>query len=380
MVPSAGTKSTHASMTSPSQQIRFCTSSDGVRIAYATSGKGPPLVKAANWLTHLEFDWTSPVWRHWLVEFSRGRTLVRYDERGCGLSDWDVADLSFEAWVRDLEVVVDAAGLSRFALLGISQGGAVAVAYAARHPERVSHLVLYGAFARGKRVRATSQEEIDENEMTISLAVRGWGRENPAYRQMFATLFFPEGSPEQHRWFTDVQRLSTSAENAGRLLREFSDVDVRALAPRIACPTLVLHARDDARIAFDEGRLFAALIPGARLVPLESRNHILLESEPAWGEFVAELRGFLPDSPPAIEAGSLPGAFAELSAREREVLDLIAQGLDNHRIAERLFLSEKTVRNHINHIFSKLDVQTRAEAIVCARDAGFGQPSVRPAR
>lgn len=367
-------------MASPSQQIRFCTSSDGVRIAYATSGKGPPLVKAANWLTHLEFDWTSPVWRHWLVECSLGRTLVRYDERGCGLSDWDVADLSFEAWVRDLEVVVDAAGLTRFALLGISQGGAVAVAYAARHPERVSHLVLYGAFARGKKVRATSQEEIDENEMTISLAVRGWGRENPAYRQVFATLFLPEGSPEQHRWFTDVQRLSTSADNAGRLLREFSDVDVRALAPRVACPTLVLHARDDARIAFDEGRLFAALIPGARLVPLESRNHILLESEPAWGAFVAELRGFLPDSVSTVETGSTPGPFAELSAREQEVLGLIAQGVDNHRIAERLFLSEKTVRNHINHIFSKLGVQTRAEPIVRARDAGFGQPSVPPAR
>jgi pimeloyl-ACP methyl ester carboxylesterase/DNA-binding CsgD family transcriptional regulator len=380
MVPSTGTGSTHSSMTNPSQQIRFCTGSDGVRIAYARTGKGSPIVKAANWLTHLEFDWTSPVWRHWLDEFSRGRTLVRYDERGCGLSDWDAVDLSFDAWVRDLEVVVDAAGLTRFALLGISQGGAVAVAYAARHPERVSHLVLYGAFARGKRARATSQEEIDEIEMTISLAVRGWGRENPAYRQLFATLFFPEGSPEQHRWFTDVQRLSTSAENAGRLLREVSNVDVRALAPRVACPTLVLHARDDARIVFDEGRLLAALIPGARLVPLESRNHILLEGEPAWGEFVAEVRGFLPESASTADTGSPPGPFAELSAREHEVLGLIAQGLDNHRIAERLFLSEKTVRNHINHIFSKLDVQTRAEAIVRARDAGIGQPSVRPAR
>jgi DNA-binding CsgD family transcriptional regulator len=229
-------------------------------------------------------------------------------------------------------------------------------------------------------VRATSREEIDEIEMTISLAVRGWGRENPAYRQMFATLFFPEGSPEQHRWFTDMQRLSTSAENAGRILREVSDVDVRALAPGVSCPTLVLHARDDARIAFDEGRLFAALIPGARLVPLESRNHILLESEPAWGEFVAEVRGFLPDSASIADTGSLPGPFAGLSAREQEVLGLIALGLDNHRIAERLFLSEKTVRNHINHIFSKLDVQTRAEAIVRARDAGIGHPSVRPTR
>lgn len=366
-------------MTSPGQQIRFCTSSDGVRLAYAVTGKGPPIVRAAHWLTHIEFDWTSPVWRHWLAEFSRGRALVRYDERGCGLSDWDVADLSFDAWVRDLEVVVDAAGLTRFALIGMSQGGGVAIAYAVRHPERVSHLVLYGAFARGKRVRARTPEEIDENEMTITLAVRGWGRENPAYRQMFATLFFPDGSPEQHRWFTDMQRLSTSADNAGRLLHEVSNVDVRALAPRVSCPTLILHAREDARIAFDEGRLLAALIPGARLVPLQSRNHILLESEPAWGEFVGELRAFLPDSPPAIEAGSLPGAFAELSARERDVLDLMAQGFDNHRIAERLFLSEKTVRNHITHIFGKLDVETRAQAIVRARDAGFGHPAIKSA-
>jgi pimeloyl-ACP methyl ester carboxylesterase/DNA-binding CsgD family transcriptional regulator len=367
-------------MTSPIQQIRFCTSSDGVRLAYAVTGKGPPIVRAAHWLTHIEFDWTSPVWRHWLAEFSRGRTLLRYDERGCGLSDWDVVDLSFDAWVRDLEAVVDAAGLARFALIGISQGGGVAIAYTVRHPERVSHLVLYGAFARGKRVRAKTQAEIDENEMTISLAARGWARDNPAYRQMFATQFFPDGTPEQHRWFTDMQRYSTSAENAERLLHEVSDVDVRELAPRVSCPTLVLHARDDARIAFDEGRLLASLIPGARLVPLESRNHILLENEPAWGKFVAELGAFLPDPASAGETGSLPGVFAGLSAREREVLDWIAQGFDNHRIAERLCLSEKTVRNHINHIFSKLDVQTRAEAIVRARDAGFGRPPISSAR
>ncbi|MGQ0578369.1 MAG: alpha/beta fold hydrolase [Betaproteobacteria bacterium] len=367
-------------MTIPGQQIRFCTSSDGVRLAYAVSGNGPPMVRAAHWLTHIEFNWTSPVWRHWLSEFSRGRTLVRYDERGCGLSDWDIADLSFDAWVRDLEAVVDAAGLARFALIGVSQGGGVAIAYAVRHPERVSHLVLYGAFARGKRVRAKTQAEIDENEMTISLAVQGWGRDNPAYRQMFATLFFPDGSPEQHRWFTDMQRLSISADNAKRLLHEVSNMDVSRLAPRVSCPTLVLHARDDGRIAFDEGRLLASLIPGARLVPLESRNHILLESEPAWGKLVAELGAFLPDPASASESGSLAGAFAGLSARERGVLDLIAQGFDNHRIAEDLCLSVKTVRNHINHIFSKLDVQTRAEAIVRARDAGFGRPAGGAAR
>jgi pimeloyl-ACP methyl ester carboxylesterase len=287
-------------MTKASQQIRFCTASDGVRIAYATTGKGPSIVRAAHWLTHIEFDWSSPVWQHWLAELSLDRTLVRYDGRGCGLSDWDAADLSFEAWVGDLEAVADAARLTRFALLGISRGGAIAIAYAARHPERASHLVLYGAFARGK-----SQVDIDEHEMAIRLAEMGWDRENPAVRQMFATLLQPDGTPEQHRSFTDMMRLATSARNAGRLLRESAALDVSSLAPKVACPTLVLHARNDARVPFEEGRLTASLIPGAQFVPLEGRNHILVESEPAWEQLVAELRAFLPA---AAEPDALPNA------------------------------------------------------------------------
>ena len=354
-------------MRQATQQIHFCTSADGVRIAYATAGAGPPLVKVANWLTHLEFDWTSPVWRHWVAELSRDRTLVRYDERGCGLSDWTAADLSFEGGVRDLEAVVDAAGLGRFALFGMSQGGAAAIAYAARHPERVTHLVLCGAFTRGRRVWATTQSQIDENEMMIRLAEAGWDRENPAFRQTFASQFLPDGSAEQHRSFTDLMRIATSAENAGRLLREFAVIDVRDLARGVACPTLVLHARGDGRIPFEEGRLIASLINGARFVPLESRNHILLETEPAWGQLTVELRAFLPAQESAVH-----GTFAHLSSRERDVLALIAAGLDNHEIATRLFLSEKTVRNHINSIFGKLDVRSRAQAIVLARDAGFG--------
>jgi pimeloyl-ACP methyl ester carboxylesterase/DNA-binding CsgD family transcriptional regulator len=360
---------------SPSEKIRFCASSDGTRIAYAVTGDGPPLVKAANWLTHIEFDANSPVWRHWIDESSRNHTLIRYDERGCGLSDWDVADMSFESWVADLEAVVDAAGLDRFPLLGISQGGAVAVAYAVRHPERVTHLVLYGAYARGIAVRAKSPAEAEENEMAIKLAERGWGRDNPAFRQTFATLIQPEGSPEQHRSITDMMQLSTSAENAGRLLREFAGIDVRPLAPQITCPTLVLHARNDGRVQLEEGLFFASLIPGARFVPLESRNHILLEDEPAWHHFVSELRDFLPGMPQA-KTGIRNSVFAELSVREHEVLELVAQGLDNHQIAARLFLSEKTVRNHITSIFSKLEVQSRAQAIVRARDAGLGAPGV----
>lgn len=364
-------------MANASQQIRFCTTSDGVRIAYAVTGKGPPIVRAAHWLTHIEFDWTGPVWRHWLTELSRSHTLVRYDGGGYGLSDWDAADLSFEAWVRELEAVVDAARLTRFVLVGLSRGGATAIAYAARHPERVSHLVLYGAFARGSRLRAKSQAEIDEHEMAIQLVERGWDRENPAVRQMFATMYQPDGTPEQHRSFSEMMRLATSAKIGGRLLRQSGMLSVESLAPKVACPTLVLHVRGDAPVPFEEGRLLASLIPSARFVPLESRNHILVETEPAWAQLVAELRAFLPE---AAERSELQEPFTELSIRETEILELVAQGLDNQEIAARLFLSEKTVRNHVTSIFSKLDVQSRAQAIVRAREAGFAQPRVKTAR
>jgi pimeloyl-ACP methyl ester carboxylesterase/DNA-binding CsgD family transcriptional regulator len=363
-------------VTKAPQHIRFCTSRDGVRIAFAATGHGSPLLKAAHWLTHIEFDWTSPVWQHWIREFSRYRTLVRYDERGCGLSDWDAADLSFESWVSDLETVADAAGLQKFALYGQSQGGPVAIAYAARHPDRVTHLILYGTFARGRNLWAKSAAEIEENEMAIRLAQMGWDRENPAFREIFASMFLPNGPLEQRRSFTDMMRLSSSGPIAARLMREFTVIDVRALAPQVRCPTLVVHPRKDVRIPFEEGRLVAGLIPGARFVPLESGNHILLEDEPAWASFTAEVQAFLSGGK---EADVLPEPFAQLSARERQIVDLIAAGLDNQQIARALFVSEKTVRNHITSIFGKLDVSTRAQAIVRARDAGFGRTAQKPA-
>lgn len=275
------------------QQIRFCTAPDGVRIAYATSGCGPPLVKTANWLTHLELDWNSPVWRHWMRELSRDFTLVRYDERGCGISDRQADDLSFDAWVRDLEVVVEELGLERFPLFGVSQGCAVAVAYAVRHPERVSALVLYGGYVQGRFRRMLTPEEREEAEMVMRVMPLAWGRENPAFRQFFSTMFLPEGTPEQHRWFSDLLRLTTSPENAMRLRTAAAEIDVSDVAPRVRAPTLVLHAIGDAAVPFDQGRLTAALIPGARFVPLESRNHVLLESEPAWPRFLQEVRAFL---------------------------------------------------------------------------------------
>lgn len=352
------------------QRIQLCTTDDGTRVAYAKSGSGPPLVKTANWLTHLELDWESPVWHHWLETLSEDRTLVRYDGRGCGLSDWEVAEISLEAWVRDLEAVVDAEGLDRFPLLGVCQGAPVAVAYAARHPDRVSRLILYGGMARGRLARDPSNRVRREAETLANLVGLGWGQENPAFRQVFTTLFIPEATREQMQWFTELQRVSTTPENALRIGRTVYRLDVEDAAPGITVPTLVLHARGDAMIPFSRGRELAALIPGARFVPLDGRNHVLLEDEPAWPVFVEHVREFLGVDPePDPEPG--PG-FADLTDREREVLDVIARGLSNDQIAEALFISPKTVRNHITRIFRKLGVSRRGQAIVRAREHGYG--------
>ena len=293
----SGRSGSTAAAQSIEQQIRFCTAPDGVRIAYGTSGTGPPLVKPANWLTHVEYDWESPVWRHWLHALSRDHTLVRYDERGSGLSDRDADDLSFDSWVRDLETVVDAAGLERFPLLGISQGCAVAIAYAVRHPERVSRLVLYGGYLQGVLARARSEQDREEARMLTQSMPAYWGRDNPAFRLFFAARFVPEGTQEQMRWFSELTRVTTSPQVAVRLRTTASTIDVTSLAPLVHVPTLVIHGSGDAAVPFDEGRRIAAQIPGARFVALESRNHILLEHEPAWPRFQEELRRFLAEEP-----------------------------------------------------------------------------------
>jgi len=276
----------------PRQEIRFCTTADRTRIAYAAVGAGPPLVKAANWLTHIEHEWESPVWGHWIREISPRHRLVRWDERGCGLSDWNADDLSLGAWVHDMETVVDALGLERFAVLGISQGGAAAIAYAARHPERVSHLVLCGAYARGWRHRGNA-EEAEARSALLGLTRLGWGQNNPAFRQLFTTRFIPDAGATEMEWFNDLQRVSTSPEMAGRLMDSFSRVDVRPLLADVKAPAIVFHAQRDAVVPFDEGRLLAAGIPGSTFVPLPSRNHLLLEHEPAWPIFLRELGAFL---------------------------------------------------------------------------------------
>lgn len=332
-----------------------------MQLAYATSGEGPPFVKVANFLTHLEYDWRSPVVRPFILELNRGRTLLRYDPRGCGLSDRNVEDLSLDAWVADLEAVVDAAGVGRFPLFAHSQGGAIGVAYAARHPDRVSHLILLGGWGRHVMKRNLSPQQLEEMRTLVKLAGLGWGKENPAYRQVFTSLLIPDSSPEEAASYNELERMCASAECAARIFSSVGKLEVMELAPLVQCPTLVMHAQGDASVPYEEGRLLAAAIPNARFVLLHGRNHILLSHETAWQEFFEELRAFL---------GAV--ALSGLSERETEILGLIARGLDNAQIAARLALSEKTVRNHITHIFEKLQVETRAQAIVRAREAGLG--------
>jgi pimeloyl-ACP methyl ester carboxylesterase/DNA-binding CsgD family transcriptional regulator len=350
----------------PRQSIGFVRAPDGARIAYATSGDGPVVVKTANWLSHLEYDWHSPVWRHWLDFLSAHARLVRYDERGNGLSDRDLEDLSFDRWVEDLEALVEHLGLERFTLLGLSQGGAVAIEYAARHPEKVDKMVLYGAFARGW-ARHDSEFVLRRWRALIDLVESGWGADNPAYRQLFTTLFAPDADEQQSRWFNELQRNATRPDIAARLIQAFGDIDVVDSLARVRAPTLVLHARKDACVSCEEGRRIASGIPGARFVMLDSRNHALLASDPAWPRFTAECSAFLGASPTPEALSAAP--FGELTAREAAILGLLCEGLDNRQIGARLAIAEKTVRNHLTRIFDKFGVRNRAQLIVRARRA-----------
>ena len=273
------------------QQIGYCRAADGVRLAYAKVGEGPPLVKTANWMNHLEYDWESPIWHQLLEGLARHHTLIRYDARGNGLSDWDVDDISLDAWVRDLESVVDAAGVQRFPLLGVSQGCAISIAYAVRHPERVSHLILYGGFAVGGLKR--SPEERERRHAMATLMRLGWGMDNPAFRQMFAALFIPGGTKEQADWFNELQQKTTSPECAARYFEVVGDFDVRGLLAQVTAPTLVMHVRGDLICPVEAGRQMAAGIPGARFVVLPGQNHLFLKNEPAATRFFEELELFL---------------------------------------------------------------------------------------
>ena len=354
------------------QKLGFCTASDGVRICYATVGEGPPLVKAPNWLTHLEFEWQSPVWGHWWEELAQSHFVVRFDQRGSGLSDWNVEDLSFDAWVRDLEAVVSTLDLENFVLLGISQGGAVAIDYLARNPGKASKLILYGAYSRGSLKRG---EALEEFEARLTLTRHGWGRDDPAYRQMFTSRFMPEATAEQAGWFNDLQRISTSPENAARIQTVTANIDVLDLVSEVDVPTLVIHGLHDRQVPFEQGRQLGALIPDARFVPLESKNHLLLRSEPAWQMVLSEVRRFLGVEEETLQ---IPAAQATaitypdgLTQREVEVLRLVSLGKTNQEIAEDLIISLRTVANHVTNILNKTSTANRTEAAVYATRHGL---------
>jgi len=286
------------------QQIRFCKTSDGVRLAYATAGTGYPLVRVAHCFTHLDFEWQGPTWHHWVKDMGRGCNLLRYDGRSTGLSDWEAKDVSLDAWVRDLETVVDAAGVEKFALFGHSQGGAIAIAYAARHPERVSHLILCGGYSRG--VDHRDRPDAMKARQALQTLVRlDWAKSNPKFLNLVTSMYIPECSaPENEQWFNELQHRSVSPANLCRVMQACDSINVRPLLPKIKAPTLVFHSDRDRVAPVDEGRLLAAEIPNARFVPLSSGNHILLGDEPAWQVFLHELTWFLPrsDSRAKVEA------------------------------------------------------------------------------
>jgi pimeloyl-ACP methyl ester carboxylesterase/DNA-binding CsgD family transcriptional regulator len=346
------------------QSFRFVTSRDGTRIAIAKIGSGPPLLRAAHWLSHIQYDLESPVWRPWIKALSQGNTYVRYDQRGCGLSDRDPANISFQAWLEDLETVADTITAPKFPILGMSQGAALAIAYALLHPDRVSKLVLVGGYARLLPKFPLSEAQQAEVRMLLDAIRIGWGRRNPAFRNVFTSLFIPGGTPEQLNWWSELERISSRPEIAARTLERLFEVDVSDLASQLRIPVLVMHSRGDAVSRFEEGKRLASLIPGARFVPLESKNHVILQDEPSWPHFIAELRAFLADEGP-VHANRLADG-AGLSPAEAEVLALVAEGLNNRAISVRLGKSEKTVRNQMTAILSKLGVNSRAEAIVRA--------------
>jgi pimeloyl-ACP methyl ester carboxylesterase/DNA-binding CsgD family transcriptional regulator len=351
------------------QSIRLTKSADGTTIAWAEAGSGPPLVKASNWLTHLEHDAESPIWRHWIQFFAQNYRFVRYDERGCGMSERDVAELSMDRSAEDLGAVIEAAKpKSPFVLVGISQGGCAAIRYAVTYPQQVSHLVLYGAYAQG-RAKQSDREAEDAQRARIALTRTGWGQNNPVYRQLFTSRFVPGASDEQIRWFNDLCRTTATAQMAARIMEFRMHVEETEWLPRVSVPTLILHARGDEAVSPAQSRLLAARIPGATLVELDSRNHILLEAEPAWERFKQEVLAFTGRAGEHARADD--AQLASLSPRERDILDRIAKGCTNVEIGRQLFISEKTVRNHVTRIFEKLGVHSRTHAIVLALNRGW---------
>lgn len=354
-----------------SQKVRFCTSSDGVRIAYAVHGQGPPLVLDACWLSDLEFDWRSPVWRHYLVGLGQVATVVRFDERGHGMSDRDVTDFSLARRVDDLTAVVDDAGLDRFALVAMAQGGPVSLHYIHANPGRVTRFVCASTHA-APRLHVTDADR-DLEAAFGAMILAGWDRKEPLFRRVFTTMMIPDATEEQMVWLDDLFQRAVSARTAYAARLERRKVDASHLLASIDVPTLVIHSRHERMNSFAHGRTLAAGIPGARLVPLESNNHILLESEPAWPVFLREVTDFLAEDAPG---GPRPAAdVSALTAREVEVLREAARGLDNASIATDLHLSVRTVERHLQRIYAKLGLAgpaARAGAVASLLGAPSG--------
>ena len=341
--------------------MSFTTSADGTHIAWSRHGTGPPLVRAGTWLTHLDLDWSSPVWRHWLDALGQHFTVIRYDERGSGLSERAPNGYSMEAWVADLEAVVTAARLNRFSLLGVSQGGATAVEYAAAHPERVENLILWGAYGRGAVARDPAEEDREERNLRWQIMRVGWGRDDPVFRRVFSTRLVPGATEAQMAWFDDLQRQSMSSDAALASSQARALVDASAAAQRVSARTLALHADGDRTVPFEEGRRLAGLIPGSRFISLHSQNHLLLEDEPAWPQFVEEVLSF-------AGASRVGMPSSPVTIRELEVLRLVAHGCSNEQIGSRLALSVRTVERHLSNVYVKLSLSGRS-----ARAAAVGR-------
>lgn len=352
--------------------VRFFESHDGAKIAYAVAGSGPPVILLPSWLTHLDFQRRSIAWQPFLSALNERYRVIRYDPRGCGLSDRDVRDLRFDTWVRDLDALISHLGLRSFSLIGVCQGGAIGIEYAARAPGRVSNLVLYGTYARGRDKRGNVPLEPEKAKVMLDMIRIGWGNEDHAFATAFAQQFQPDGAEGHLRSWCELQRHAASPKTAAEMTRIMFDIDVTSALAIIGCPTLVAHANRDAVVPLAEGRMLAQKIPGASFLELDSRNHFMRPDEPAWAQFVEALYAFLP-LPPRES-----GPWASLTERERDVLDLVARGLDNGQISESLNIKDKTARNHVSQILAKTEMNNRSQLIVLARQAGFGKDAGNP--